>query len=133
MGLRIQRFCKLWYRPQIGLGSYVAVALLKDCSCSSDLTPRSQNSICHRRSPKTDKKKKKKSSNYLVSLNLVWDLQKTEPHVCLGGYHSSRETQGREKDEIQVNFLFFLENLMRSVQFIQYVQYWLKHHLGAIY
>ena len=39
----------------------------------------------------------------------------SKPCVCLDSYCSKRETEDREKDEIQVSFFFFLENLMRSV------------------
>ena len=39
----------------------------------------------------------------------------SETFVCLDSYCSNRETQDRVKDEIQVNFFFFLENLIRSV------------------
>ena len=39
----------------------------------------------------------------------------SEPCVCLDSYCSKRETQDREKDEIQINFFLFLENLTRIV------------------
>ena len=47
--------CELWYRPQMWLGSGVAVdvavAVVQAGNCSSDSTPSLGTSICHRYGP----------------------------------------------------------------------------------
>ena len=55
-GLKIQRCRELWWRSQTWLGSGTAVAAAG--SCSSNLTPSLETSICHRYGPKKAKKKK---------------------------------------------------------------------------
>ena len=47
-GLRIQHCHKLWCRSQTQLRSRVAVAVVQDCSCSSNSTPGLGTSICYR-------------------------------------------------------------------------------------
>ena len=54
-GLRIWHCCELWCRSQRRLISWVAVAVAKASSCSSNLTPSLGTSICHRRGPKKKK------------------------------------------------------------------------------
>ena len=46
-GLKIQRFCELWYRLQMQLRSHVAVVVAKASGYSSNLTPSLGTSICH--------------------------------------------------------------------------------------
>ena len=48
------------------LGSGVAVAVVQAGNCSSDLTPSSETSICHRCSPKKRKKKKKEGEKKIL-------------------------------------------------------------------
>ena len=59
-GLRIQHYRELWSKLQTWLGSRIAVAVAQAGSCSSDLTPSLETSICCRYDPKKTKKKKKK-------------------------------------------------------------------------
>ena len=56
VGLRIWHCSDLWGRSQPQLGSGMAVALAMDGSCSSDLTPSLETSICHGCGPKKAKK-----------------------------------------------------------------------------
>ena len=58
--LRICHCCKEQCRSQTWLGSWLAVAVVKASSCSSDLTPSLGTSICHKFSPKKKKRKKKR-------------------------------------------------------------------------
>jgi len=60
-GFRIKRYCELWCRSQILLGSEVVVAVVYASNYSSDWTPSLGNSICRRYSPKKTKKKEKDS------------------------------------------------------------------------
>ena len=53
-GLRIQCCRELWYSSELWLGSHVAVAVASSCSSSSD--PSLGTSLCHRCSPKKEKK-----------------------------------------------------------------------------
>ena len=62
-GLRIQHFHELCYRSQTGLGSSVVVAMMQAGSCSSDLTPKLETSICHGCCPK-----KKNKSQHMPTL-----------------------------------------------------------------
>ena len=70
-GLRIRHCCELWSRSQTQLGSQVAVAVTKASSCSSDLTPSLETSICHQRSLKETKKKKKKDRTVILLHQLI--------------------------------------------------------------
>ena len=47
-GLKIQHYCKLWCKLQMGLGSHVVVAVAQAKSCSSDSTPSPETAICYR-------------------------------------------------------------------------------------
>ena len=47
---------ELWCRLQRWLGSHIVEAVVKVCSCSSDLTPSLGTCICCRHSPKKKKK-----------------------------------------------------------------------------
>ena len=60
-GLQIWHCHELWCRSQSWLRSCIAVAVAQASSCSSNLTPNLGTSICHRCSPKKEKKKKLKS------------------------------------------------------------------------
>ena len=55
-GLRIRCCCELWYRLQMWLGSWVAMAVVQASSYSSNLTPSLGTSICRRCGPKKEKK-----------------------------------------------------------------------------
>ena len=56
-GLRIRSCHELWYRSQMQLRSGISVAVAKAGSCSSNLTPSLETSICHGCSPKQTNKK----------------------------------------------------------------------------
>ena len=55
-GLRNRCCCELWCGSQTQLGSGVAVVLMQADGYSSDWTPSPGTSICHRCSPRKDKK-----------------------------------------------------------------------------
>ena len=57
-GLRIRHCRELWFRSKTRLRSGVAVAVVQASSHSSNQTPSLGTSICHRYSPKKQKKKK---------------------------------------------------------------------------
>ena len=75
-GLRIQHFHELWCRPQMWLGSGVAVAVVKAGSYSSDSTPSLGTSICCECGPKKTKnknrreKEREKTVIFFVPFNL---------------------------------------------------------------
>ena len=73
-GSGIHHWHELWYRSKTQLGSYAAVAVMKAGSCISDSTPSLRTSICHRRSPK----KQKKRTEIFHRLIWVYYLFKTE-------------------------------------------------------
>ena len=66
--LRIRHCQELWSRLQIGLGSLVAVAVVKAGSCSSASTPSMGTFMCHRGGPKKTKKKKNRILQILCLL-----------------------------------------------------------------
>ena len=65
--LGIQRCHKLWYRPQMRLGSSVAVAVAQ--ACSSNLNPRMETSMCHRCNCKKEKKHELAQDSWFVILS----------------------------------------------------------------
>ena len=71
-GLRILHFHKPLLSLQMQLRSIVAIAVAQASSCSSHLTPRLGNSICHRCG---SKKKKRKKNNciktYFAIIKLI--------------------------------------------------------------
>ena len=66
-GLRIQRYCELWYKLQMQLGSHIAAAVMQAGSCSCDSTPSLETSICCRSSCKKKERKKKKDFLKILS------------------------------------------------------------------
>ena len=54
-GLRIRRCHELWCRSQVQLGTWIAVAVVQDGSCSSGSTPSRGTSICRESGPKKQK------------------------------------------------------------------------------
>ena len=73
-GLRIQSCCELWCRSQTRLRCHVAVAVAQEGNCSFNLTPSLGPSICHRFSPKKQKKTKNKKL-YLPHLSHLSKIQ----------------------------------------------------------
>ena len=75
-GLRTWCCCELWCRSQMRLGSWVAVAVAQAGSYSSNSPPSLGTSICHRCSPKEEKKKKVTSLSYpYIWHTRNWDLE----------------------------------------------------------
>ena len=69
-GLRIRLCHELWYRLQMQLGSRVAMAVVEASSYSSGPAPSLGTYICHRYSPRRDKKRKKRILNYSDTIPL---------------------------------------------------------------
>ena len=61
----------LQYRLQIALRFGIAVAVVEASSCSSDLTPSRQTSMCCRSGPKKQKEKKSKRTSLLFPASYI--------------------------------------------------------------
>ena len=89
-GLRIQHSCELWCRSQMLLRSWVAVALAKAGSCSSDLIPSLGTSMCHRCGPRHKRregkgKERKNQSSKMGKRTLIHSPKVYHPPPpCLG-------------------------------------------------
>ena len=66
-GLRIRHCHELRCRSQMRLGSHVAVAVVQNSSCSSDLTPSLGTSTCRRCGPEKQKQKQKQDVVHIHS------------------------------------------------------------------
>ena len=93
-GLSIQTSCKLRHRLEMLLRFSVAMAVAQASSCSSDLTPNLETSICYRCSLKKKKKRKKNNkSNGKKVRKILWgrDIkQKTRGAKTSWGYTALR-------------------------------------------
>ena len=87
IGLSIWHCCVLWCRSQTQLRSYIALAVAKAFSCSSDLIPSLRTSICSGCGPKKQKqtnkqtnKKKTKADPRGWSFFVIWLLDSPVLH-----------------------------------------------------
>ena len=97
-GLRIWRYCELWWRSQMWLGSGVAGAVAVAGSCSSNSTPSLGTpyalgvALKRQKTKKKKIKKNKHSCSFFTTKNYVYRLQSL-PQLHKGGLATWQETE----------------------------------------
>ena len=116
-GLRIQHCCELQCRSQMWLGFGIALAVVQDRSCSSNLTPSLGTSMCCRYGPL--KKKKKRYFLYWIILNLQHQYQQKCNSTVVWKPQLQRYSAG-----IQLSLLLFsiCEDVITSEELIWFPQ-----------